>query len=91
MNTFLAEKRRRPLVMAALCAVSALAVVAMVVWVATRPASGPKALDKPSTGASPSVPQATGPLKPTKGKRVIEGISGGYPHDTVGAVSAATE
>jgi hypothetical protein len=45
----------------------------------------------PSPGPSSSVPALTGPVQVVQGQQLINGVYLGFPHSTVGAVSAADE
>lgn len=55
------------------------------------PATRTAAPVKPAATPAASAPALTGPLQVVQGRQLINGVYLGYPHSTVGAVSAADE
>ncbi|MFF6956194.1 hypothetical protein [Streptomyces sp. NPDC008317] len=106
-NPFLERRRRRALPLVLLCVAGALAFVAVGVGVVSQLGPhGPKTYAPPKpkyppgvSSSSPSpkaVPTSskaalTGALQLVQGRHLVNGVSLGYPHSTVGAVSAAAE
>lgn len=104
MNQFLDRPpRRRALPLLLLAVVVFLACIAVGVAVESNSGSRaakvytpPAAIPAPgsATGVDPSgspTPGTTGPLKLIRGARLVNGVQVGYPHSSVGAVSAAVE
>jgi hypothetical protein len=104
MNQFLDRPpRRRLLPLLLLAVVVFLACIAAGVAIesnggshAAKVYTPPAAIPAPgsATGVDPtgsSTPAASGPLKLVRGKRLVNGVQVGYPHSSVGAVSAAVE
>ncbi|WP_405018120.1 hypothetical protein OHV05_15075 [Kitasatospora sp. NBC_00070] len=104
MNQFLDRRpRRRILPLLLLAVVVFLGFIAVGVAIesdnsprAPKTYAPPAAIPAPGsvTGADPSAspaPGLTGPLQLVRGARLVNGVQVGYPHSSVGAVSAAVE
>lgn len=71
-------------------AVGALALAATVVLLTTR--GGHAGHAEPANGPTPnSTPTSLGPVNLLHGDRELDGVAVGYPHTTLGAISAAAE
>ncbi|MFD9687303.1 hypothetical protein ACFWXO_16280 [Kitasatospora sp. NPDC059088] len=103
MNQFLDRPRRRILPLLLLGVVGLLAFVAIGVAIESdNGPRGPKAYTPPAAIPPPGsvtgvestgspAPGVIGPLQLIHGERLVNGVQLGYPHSTVGAVSAAVE